>query len=82
MRISNHINIEPAWGVVKAEVSVPDKCIFPMPDARHVRAAEAFFGYASEECKSCLAHKILSKAKEYGVSVKNPVIYIWAEKYP
>lgn len=81
MRIRGRVNIAPKWGVMNAEVSIPDKCIFPMPDARHVRAAEAFFCYASEECKSCLAHKILSKAQEYGVAVKNPIIFCWVEKY-
>ena len=81
MRIIDFSNIEPIKMTVNANNSVPDKCIFPMPDAKYVRAAEAFFSYASEECKPCLAYKILLKAQEFGVVVKNPMIYMWAEKY-
>ena len=51
---------------------------FPMPDAAHVRAAEAYFRYAPENKKSELARNILAKAREYGVNVKSETILSWA----
>lgn len=52
-----------------------------MPDAAHVRAAEAYFRYAPEDKKPLLAHRILLKAKKFGVDVESSVIHSWAEKY-
>lgn len=54
---------------------------FPMPDAPHVRAAEAYFRYAPEEKKALLAHRILIKARKYGVHVRSEEILEWASKY-
>ena len=51
-----------------------------MPDATHVRAAEAYFRYAPEDRKAELARNILRKAEEYGVNVKSDVIHQWAEQ--
>ena len=53
---------------------------FPMPDAAHVRAAEAYFRYASDDQKPELARNILEKAAEYGVRVESPVVLSWAGK--
>lgn len=49
-----------------------------MPDAAHVRAAEAYFRYASVDKKKELALRILQKAEEFGVAVHSPVILEWA----
>ena len=59
---------------------LPAKREFPMPDAAHVRAAEAYFRYASDADKPLLARNILVKAKEYGVTVGSPAIREWAGK--
>ena len=57
---------------------IPETHEFPMPDAAHVRAAEAYFRYAPENKKSELARNILAKAREYGVNVKSETILSWA----
>ena len=51
-----------------------------MPDATHVRAAEAYFRYAPEDRKAELARNILKKAEEFGVHVKSDVIQEWAKE--
>ena len=47
----------------------------------HVRAAKAYFRYAPEEKKALLAHRILIKARKYGVHVRSEEILEWASKY-
>lgn len=63
-----------------SEFGIPELREFPIHDAAHVRAAEAYFRYAPEEYKAQLARNILAKAHLFGVSVKSPVILEWAEK--
>lgn len=53
---------------------------YPMPDAAHVRAAEAYFRYAPDSEKAELARNILRKAREFGVNVKSPTVLEWAQK--
>jgi hypothetical protein len=60
---------------------LPDRREFPMPDAVHVRSAEAYFRYAPEADKPLLAHRILKKAKEFGVDVESETILGYASKY-
>lgn len=64
-----------------SDFGLPDQREFPMPDAAHVRAAEAYFRYASDADKPLLAHRILLKAKKFGVDVESQTILDWAEKY-
>ena len=52
-----------------------------MIDAPHVRAAEAYFRYAPEKSKALLAHRILIKARKYGVRIRSEEILAWAAKY-
>ena len=59
---------------------IPELREFPLLDAAHVRAAEAYFRYAPEEYKAQLARNILVKAHLFGVNVKSPTILEWAEK--
>lgn len=59
---------------------IPETREFPMPDAAHVRAAEAYFRYAPEQYKAELAQNILAKARQYGVHVQSPTILEWASK--
>lgn len=58
---------------------LPERREYPMPDAAHVRAAEAYFRYCPEELKPKLARAILARAKEYGVDVESPTVIQYAE---
>lgn len=53
---------------------------FPMPDAEHVRAAEARFHLAPDSEKTELARNILKKAKEFGVDVESENVLGWARR--
>lgn len=57
---------------------LPERREYPMPDAAHVRAAEAYFRYCPEELKPKLAKAILRFASEYGVDVQSPTILSYA----
>lgn len=59
---------------------LPERREFPMPDAAHVRAAEAYFRYCPEELKPKLARAILRFAKEYGVDVESPTVLSYASE--
>ena len=54
-----------------SEFGIPQLREFPIHDAAHVRAAEAYFRYAPEEYKAQLARNILAKAHLLGVNVKS-----------
>ncbi len=64
-----------------SDFGLPETREFPMPDAIHVHAAEAYFRYAPEDKKPLLAHRILLKAKKFGVDVESETILEWAGKY-
>ena len=57
---------------------LPERREYPMPDAAHVRAAEAYFRYCPEELKPKLAKAILARAKEHGVDVESPTVLGYA----
>lgn len=57
---------------------LPERREYPMPDAAHVRAAEAYFRYCPEELKPKLAKAIERFAKEYGVDVESPTVRSYA----
>ena len=59
---------------------LPERREYPMPDAAHVRAAEAYFRYCPEDLKPRLARAILTRAEEYNVEVNSPVIFSYASK--
>lgn len=59
---------------------LPERREYPMPDAAHVRAAEAYFRYCPEDLKPQLARAILRFAREYGVDVKSSTILSYAEE--
>lgn len=59
---------------------LPQRHEYPMPDAAHVRAAEAYFRYCPEELKPQLAKAILRKAAIFDVNVKSDVIHYYAQK--
>lgn len=59
---------------------LPERREYPMPDAAHVRAAEAYFRYCPEQFRPELARAILERARMFGVDVESPVILSYAEK--
>ena len=59
---------------------LPQRREYPMPDAAHVRSAEAYFRYCPEELKPQLAKAILARAEEYGVNIKSDTILSYANQ--
>lgn len=59
---------------------LPERREFPMPDATHVRAAEAYFRYCPENLKHKLAQAILARAKKFGVTVESPTVLSYAQE--
>lgn len=57
---------------------LPERREYPMPDAAHVRAAEAYFRYCPEDLRPELARNILRFARLYGVDVESPTILQYA----
>ena len=80
MNNSDHLNAEARRELSDSDFGLPDLREFPMPDAAHVRAAEAYFRYAPEDRKAELARNILRKAQEFGVNVKSQAIESWASQ--
>ena len=58
---------------------LPERREYPMPDAAHVRAAEAYFRYCPEDLRPELARNILKFAREYGVDVESPTVLSYAQ---
>lgn len=59
---------------------LPERREYPMPDAAHVRAAEAYFRYCPDELKPRLARAILARAGEFGVDVESPAVLSYAQE--
>lgn len=78
---SDKLNAEERRELPDSDFGIPETREFPMPDAPHVRAAESYFRYAPEVSKPLLAHRILLKAKAFGVNIESPTILSWAQKY-
>lgn len=57
-----------------AVFGLPERREYPMPDAAHVRAAEAYFRYCPDDLKPRLARAILQRAKQFGVEVKSAAV--------
>jgi len=77
---SDRLDAEERCELSASDFGIPQERAYPMPDAAHVRAAEAYFRYASDERKPELARNILKKAAEYGVHVESPTVLSWAER--
>lgn len=80
-RTSNKLTGAARKKMSPSDFGIPTEREFPMPDAAHVHAAEAYFRYADDKKKPLLAHRILLKAKKYGVDIESEVIRDWAKKY-
>lgn len=78
---SNRLSARDRKKLRASDFGIPSAREFPMPDAVHVHAAESYFRYAPEDKKPLLAHRILIKAKRFGVKIHSEEIHQWAEKY-
>ncbi len=76
--MSDVLNDEERRELPDSVFGLPERREYPMPDAAHVRAAEAYFRYCPEELKPKLARAILARAKEYGVDIQSPTILSYA----
>lgn len=77
--MSDILNTEERRELPSEDFGLPERREYPMPDAAHVRAAEAYFRYCPEELRHELAVNILKFADRYGVDVESPVIRAYAE---
>ncbi len=59
---------------------LPERREYPMPDAAHVRAAEAYFRYCPEDLKPKLARAILQRAQQFGIDVESPTVLEYAKQ--
>ena len=75
---SDRLDAEERRELSSSDFGIPEERAFPMPDAAHVRAAEAYFRYAPDDRKAALARRILARAREMGVDVRSRVIRGWA----
>lgn len=71
---------EKKYELPDSDFGLPERREYPMPDATHVRAAEAYFRYCPEDLKPRLARTILAKAKAFGVDVESPTIHEYASE--
>lgn len=77
---TDRLNTEEKRELKTSDFGLPQRREFPMPDAPHVRAAEAYFRYAPAADKPLLAKRILLKAKKFGVKVESPTVLKYAAK--
>lgn len=78
--MSDVLNTEERRELPDSVYGLPERREYPMPDAAHVRAAEAYFRYCPEDLKPQLARNILRFAREYGVDVESPTILSYSEE--
>lgn len=78
--MNDKLNTEERKELPDSVFGLPERREYPMPDAAHVRAAEAYFRYCPEELRHKLAVAILKKAAEYGVDVESPTVLSYAKE--
>lgn len=76
--MNDKLNTEDRRDLPTSDFGLPERREYPMPDAVHVRAAEAYFRYCPEELRPELARNILKFADRYGVDVESPIIRAYA----
>ncbi|MCC8114690.1 MAG: hypothetical protein LUD17_03400 [Bacteroidales bacterium] len=77
--MSDRLNEREREELPDSAYGLPERREYPMPDAEHVRAAEAYFRDCPENLKPKLARAILAKAQEFGVDVQSPTILSYAQ---
>lgn len=78
--MNDKISYEERKDLPDSVFGLPERREYPMPDAAHVRAAEAYFRYCPEGLKPRLARAILQRAQDYGVDVESPTIRAYAQQ--
>ena len=78
--MSDKISYEERKDMPDSVFGLPERREYPMPDAAHVRAAEAYFRYCTEDLKPKLARAILQRAQDYGVDIESPTIRSYARQ--
>lgn len=76
--MNDRLSYEEKKALPDSVFGLPERREYPMPDAEHVRAAEAYFRDCPEDLKPKLARAILQRAREFGVDVKSPTILSYA----
>lgn len=72
--MNDRLNAEERRELPDSVYGLPERREYPMPDAAHVRAAEAYFRYCPDELKPELAKAIVRFARQYGVDVKSSAV--------
>lgn len=76
--MSDILNTEERRELPSEDFGLPERREYPMPDAAHVRAAEAYFRYCPEDLRPELARNILKFAARYGVTVRSTEVLDYA----
>lgn len=76
--MSDILNTEERRELPPEDFGLPERREYPMPDAAHVRAAEAYFRYCPEDLRPELARNILKFAARYGVTVRSAEVLDYA----
>lgn len=77
---SDRLSYEEKKELPDSVFGLPQRREYPMPDAAHVRAAEAYFRYCPEDLKPELARAILERARLFGVDVESRTILEYASR--
>ena len=78
--MNDKLNTEERRELPDSVYGLPERREYPMPDAAHVRAAEAYFRYCPEDLRPQLARAILARAREFGVDIQSPTVLSYAEQ--
>ncbi|MCM1378089.1 MAG: hypothetical protein NC097_06840 [Clostridium sp.] len=76
--MTDRLDTEERRDLPTSEFGIPERREYPMPDATHVRAAEAYFRYCPPEYREELARNILRFAQKYGVKISSPTILAYS----
>ena len=76
--MNDRISYEEKKELPDSVFGLPERREYPMPDAAHVRAAEAYIRYCPADLTPKLARAILDRAQEFGVNVECPEILSYA----
>ncbi len=76
--MNDRISYEDKKELPDSVFGLPERREYPMPDAAHVRAAEAYFRYCPDDLKPRLARAILACAAHFGVDVKSDTVRTYA----
>lgn len=78
--MNDRLNTEERRELPDSLYGLPERREYPMPDAAHVRAAEAYFRYCPDDLKPRLARAIVRFAKQYGVDVESSTVLAYVNR--